>query len=170
MSNEECPPPDTEQFERELIARAKAGDADAGKKILLNIALKIDLGQFDSELFPYLADCIWDFAYHGIRLDRALNVEAENKGGRPPKYETLELAAVDILLRDYANFRPEAALTWICENIGVDRRHMQRVRSEHDQRYNKHTDKPLMESCERDFLLHLSGSLRQKVAEVLPHT
>lgn len=110
----------------------------------------------------------WDYVHHGIRLERAPEVEAENKGGRPPKYERTELAAVDILLRDYAKCKPEAALTWICENIGVDRRFMQRVRVEYDRRYNKHTDGPLMESLSRGLLLHLSGSMRQKVAEVLP--
>src|SRR5690349_11064039 len=92
-----------EQFERKLIRRAKKGDAEAGREILLEIALAIDAGRFQSPLFPFLADCLFLFANDHVPLERALCVEAEkNLGGAPRKYQEIELAAVDILLRDHA--------------------------------------------------------------------
>jgi hypothetical protein len=171
MSNQDYSLPDPERFEQELIERAAKGDAEAGRELLESVAVRIYEKDYDSPVFPYLANCLLDFLQHGSRLDRALNVEAENLGGRRPKHDRTALAAVDILLRDHAHYKSEAALKWIMDNVdGVDRRYLQRARAEHDRRYNKHTDENgrLMESLDLESLLHLSGSLRQKVAEVLP--
>jgi hypothetical protein len=48
----------TDCFERELIKPALRGEEEAGREILLMIALAIDAGRFDSPLFPFLADCL----------------------------------------------------------------------------------------------------------------
>jgi hypothetical protein len=171
MPNQDYVLPDPERFEQQLIEGAAKGDAEAGRELLESAAVRIHAKDYDSPVFPYLANCLLDYVKHGIRLDRALNVEEDNLGGRPPKHDRTTLAAVDILLRDHAQFKPEAALEWIRNNIDdIDRRYLQRVRAEHDSRYNEHTgeNERLMESLNRDLLLHLSGSLRQKVEEVLP--
>jgi hypothetical protein len=52
MSDEKSPLPSTEQFEKELIERAEAGNAEAGKEILRHIADRIDHRKYDSKLFP----------------------------------------------------------------------------------------------------------------------
>ncbi len=76
--------PDTEEFLRQLIERAHRGDADAGKEIIKLIVHCLDLKDYESPLFPYLAECLWNYGYHGVPLDRALNVEGvPKKGGRP---------------------------------------------------------------------------------------
>ena len=157
----------TEQFERDLIKDAKGGDAEAGRELLYSIALAIDGGRFDSLLFPFLADCLMQFVQDDKPLEQALCVKQDKKQGRPQKYDKTELAAVDILLRDYSPRGPEDAIEWIDTNIGADRRTVQRIRGEYDSRYNKLTDGPLMESLPRDILLHLSGSLRRTVAGAL---
>jgi hypothetical protein len=152
----------TERFEKELIERASQGDAEAGREILTNIALRIDQKDYDSPLFPYLAGCLWNYVHDGIPLDRALSVEAQNIGGRPPHDHTA-LAAVDILLCDYSGYGRDGALAWIEEHIGVHKRTMRRIRRRSKSFYqNKERDK--------EDLLHLSGDYRQKVAEVLPQT
>lgn len=158
----------TDDYERESIARAGEGDAEAGRECLSLIMHAIDAQRFDSPLLPYLAECIQQYL-SGVRIDRAFNVEKENKGGRPAKYNPTEVAAVDILLRDHANFQPEQSIIWLIENIHprIDRRFVQRVRKEHDRRYNPNAAGPLMESCTRDLLLHLSGSLRKYVGKPL---
>ena len=158
------------RFEQELIERAERGNAEAGRELLESAAVRIYAKDYDWPVFPYLANCLLNFVQHGIRLERALNVEAKNLGGRPSEHDRAALAAVDILLRDHAQYKPEAALKWIMNNVdGVERRYLQKVRADYDSRYNKYTDRNerLMESLNRDLLLHLSGSLRQKVAEVL---
>ncbi len=157
----------TEQHEKEMIERAQRGDAEAGRDALYSIALAIDAMQFDSLLLPYLSKCLLQFN-EGVPLERALNVEEIKTGGRPFKYDDTQLAAIDILLRDYADYAPEESITWIVENIGADRRKIQRLRIEHDSRYNEF-DAPLMESLSKDLLLHLSGSMRENIAEVIPH-
>ena len=104
-------------------------------------------------------------------LERALGVEPDfNPGGRRKKYNDTEVTAVDILLRYHADFSLEQANIWIEERIGADRRFVQKRRLEHDSTYNSSFASELMESLSLDDLLHLSGSMREKVAEVLPHT
>ena len=157
----------TEQFERDLIKEAKGGDAEAGREILFSIALAIDAGRFDSLLFPFLADCLMQFAQDGKPLEQALWVKQGKKKGRPIKYNETELAAVDILLRDYHGLSSSSTIYLIKGRIGADKKLVKSVRKKFDSRYNTLTDGPLMESLPRDILLHLSGSLRRKFVEIL---
>ena len=157
-------------FENELIRRAEEGDPEAGRIALETIAGRIETRRYESPLFDYLATNIRAFLDDGIPLVRALGVEEEpNKGGRPRKYDKDELAAVDLILRDHANFGPEEAITWINANIHADRKLVRQLRREYDARYNKFAER-LAESLDLDVLLHMSGSMREKVAEVMPHT
>ena len=153
----------TEDFERALIERAQGDDAEAaeaGREILYSIALAIDAGRFDSLLFPFLADCLMQFAQDGKPLEQALWVVPNlNKGGTKRKYVGIELAAVDILLRKHVGLGKDAAIYWIeqKENIGASASTVRRARAKYD----------LMESFSRDDLLHFSDSLRSKVAKAL---
>jgi hypothetical protein len=157
-----------EWFKRQLIGRAENGEAEAGRQILRSIAVSIDAGQFDPILFPFLAKCLW-LIIDGAPPDKALCIEEEkSKGGTPRVYDPDELAAVDILLRDYAKpeFSPEQAIAWIEEHIGADRRMVQRLRAKYDARYNQEAPR-LMEALDKETLLHRSGSLRPIVAQTL---
>src|SRR6476660_3024093 len=116
-----------EWFERELIKRARQGDAEAGREILHKIALAIDSGRFDSPLFPFLAERLVEFL-QGVPLEPALCVDNKSIGGAPLKYQPNELAAVDLILRDHAGFSPDLATSWIEDQIGADRRAVQRLR------------------------------------------
>lgn len=153
-------------FKSELIKRAQQGDAEAGREILKEIVLAIGANRFDPLLFPFLGECLGLFLQDGIPLDRALCVEAVDQGGRPRKHDQLELAAVDILLRDHGGFSPEQAIIWIEEHVGVDRRTVQKARKVCDARYGKGPT-PLMEALDLETLLHRSGSLRPTVAQAL---
>ena len=158
-------------FENQLIRRAEEGDPEAGRIALETIAGRIETRRYESPLFDYLATNIRAHLDDGIPLDRALGVEEEpNKGGASTKYDETELAAVDLILRDHAHFGPEKAVSWIHSNIGADRRLVQRLRLKYDARYNKFGAERLAESLDLDLLLHMSGSMREKVAEVIPHT
>ena len=158
-------------FEQQVGLRANLGDDEAAREMLDIIASRIETKRFDSALFSELAKNLRLFLNDGIPLDVALGVFKEpNKGGRPPKYNQVEVAAVDLLLREYAKFRPEKAATWINKNIGVDRRTIQRIRTRHDGRYDKISPKTWMESLDKELLLDLTGSMREKVTGVLPQT
>ena len=167
-------------FKRQLIARAQRGDAEAGSEILREIALAIDAGGFDPILFPFHAECLWLFM-QGAPLDKALCVKADDRGGRPLKYDELALAAVDFLLRDHAKHSAEQANRWIEDRIGADRTIVQRARKAHkpmeaariarikqqiEDTTSDNREKKAKEA-DRDLLLHLSGSLRSKVAEAI---
>ena len=158
-------------YEKAVIEAANKGDDLFGREALEIIAERIERGLFDSPLFAYLATNLRTYLDQGVPLERALGVESDaNPGGRQKKYDETEIAAVDILLRYHADFSPEEANIWIEERIGADRRLVQRRRLEHDSTYNSSYASGLMESLSLDDLLHLSGSMREKVAEVLPHT
>ncbi len=157
--------------EKAIIEAANRGEDVCGREALLLIAERIERGSFDSPLFAYLATNLRAYLDQGVPLERALGVEPDlNPGGRPKKYNDTEIAAVDIILRYHANFSPEAANIWIEERIGADRRFVQKRRLEYDSTYNPSYAFELTESLSLDDLLHLSGSMREKVAEVLPHT
>lgn len=156
----------TEWFERQLIERARQGDAEAGLEALVSAAFAIDAKRFDSLLLPYLADCILQFR-EGIPLDRALGVEDRKPGGRPTKYDACELAAVDILLRDHGGLSPENAVAWIAEQIGAERSTIQKYRRQFDSRYNRETKGGLMDAWDRDLLLDQAGALRNAVEPAL---
>jgi hypothetical protein len=158
-------------YEKAVIEAANNGEDSYGREALEIIAERIERGLFDSPLFTYLATNLRAYLDQGVPLERALGVETElNPGGRPKKYNDTEIAAVDILLRYHADFSLEQANIWIEERIGADRRFVQKRRLEHDSTYNSSYASELMESLSLDDLLHLSGSMREKVAEVLPHT
>jgi hypothetical protein len=63
----------SEDYERESIARAKKGDAEAGHECLSRIMHAIDAQRFDSPLFPNLADCIHQYLL-GSPIEEAFNV------------------------------------------------------------------------------------------------
>jgi hypothetical protein len=58
-------------FEQEIIRQAGKGDSQAGRKALEIIASRIEIKQFDSPLFSYLAESIKEFRHEGISLARA---------------------------------------------------------------------------------------------------
>jgi hypothetical protein len=160
----------SEDYEREVIAHARKRDEDGepgGRECLRLIMHAIDARRFDSPLFPYLADCIHQYLL-GFPIEEAFNVvPPTNKGGKSENYDSTEIAALDILLRDYEHLGPERSISWMQKHIdqSIDRRRVQRVRKKYDKRYNPDADCPLMESCTRDLLLHLSGSLRKYVGQ-----
>jgi hypothetical protein len=80
----------------------------------------------------------------------------------------VELAAVDLLLRQCRNFTNEQAIVWIEDNFGADRSTVIRSRQMCDGRYNKEATSPLMEAYGCDDLLSLSGSLYRYVKRALP--
>src|SRR5690242_12956668 len=144
-------PQTTERVKHALIAEAERGDAEAGRQILRSIALTIEQEQFDPILFPFLAKCLWLFI-EGAPIAKALCVEDEpNEGGAPPTYDGLELAAVDMLLRECANLGKEKAIEWIENHIGADRLTVYRSRKKW----------PLERTLICDDLLENSGSLRR---------
>ena len=161
--------PDADQFDAELIRRAEDGDPEAGKEILVSVALRIDQGKFDSSLFPYLANCLWDYSIENIPLSRALNVEKESPvGGRPVSYDRTMLAATDIILRHHCHMKPEAAIAWIEEHIGVGRRSIQRLRIQYDGSYSEDPRDQRTEILPLKVLLEMTGNMRQNLKEVLP--
>ena len=158
-------------FEKETIRRAERGDRDAALLALQMAVEKIEARILDTPLLDYLTENLRLFLDEQIPIDTALGVEAvTNTGGRPRKYVRHEIAAADLLLRDHAGFKLEEANDWISENIGPNRRYIQERRKRYDARYNDYGAEKLMESRSMDYLLDLAGSLREKVAGVLPQT
>lgn len=150
-----------EKHELELISRAKAGDAEAGRHILRRVTLLLDTKHLDSPLIPFLSECLREFE-EGVPIERALCVETDvSRGGRPRKYVPAEVAAVDILLRRECGLGLDESLSWIEASIGVGRKEAREYRKQYDANFNSGASEPLSEQLEIDDLLSLSGSLRE---------
>tara|TARA_R110002072_G_scaffold300788_1_gene478951 strand:+ start:1476 stop:1976 length:501 start_codon:yes stop_codon:yes gene_type:complete len=158
---------ETLQFELELIELAKEGDSEAGEEILKSIIRCIDGRRFDSPLFPFLANCLYEYE-RGIPIERALCIEkGRNVGGRPRKYDPDEIAALDIFLRRELGFKSEESLGWIEANVGMGKKEARELRKVYDARFHESKDLKLMESLDTDRLVHCIGSLWMKVAPLL---
>lgn len=160
----------TRCYEKATIERALAGDAEAGREALRNAISAIDARRWDSPALPYLTEQLLKYLDHAIPLARALCVEEKKRGGAPRKHGEREIAAADILLRDYAGYKPEQANTWLREQTGIDRTQVQDIRKAYDSRYNTLADKPLADKLPYDFLLHCAPNLRENLLKVLPQT
>jgi len=107
----------------------------------------------------------------GVPLERALGVEEQDQsqGGRPYKYNYCQIAAVDIVLRRYAGFKPSKALTWIKNNIGIDKGDVRkRIRPKFDSEFAENADGPLMDALSLKVLLVYTGKLRSELWNLLP--
>ena len=132
-------------------------------KSLLVLRWPLMRGHWISPLFPFLAECLWLYVEQGVPLARALCVEGDKSaGGAPLKYDPIELAAVDLLLRDHAGFSPAEA---VAHRSGRTSALTVRPSQHGGRRLILVTGRPQAHSCEslsRDDLLRLSGSLREK--------
>ena len=157
------------QFELELIDRAKDGDPQAGEEILKAIVRHIDGRRIDSPLFPFLAECLYEYE-RGVPIERALCIEKEpNVGGRPSKYNDIEIAALEILLRRELGYSSGKSVNWVSDNVGIHRSEVRRIRKEFDSRFNdcvKSPDETLMDGSETEILFYSLGSLRKDVSWV----
>jgi hypothetical protein len=162
----------TTAYEHALLDRAQAGDAEAAREILSLLITRIDQGQWQSPLFAYLAECLVLHVHDGIGIERALGLESETPLGRPPTYEPIELMAIDALLRFHADYGLEAASAWMQEHIrvgrstaGPDRNTIQSLRRTH----RPGLDAARSGRIDRDTLIELTGSLRNKAPGIIPH-
>jgi hypothetical protein len=154
-------------FEEETVKRAESGNQEAALFALELAIREIEHSYEKSKIIDYFVSKVRLFLDNGVSLERALGIHSNSKdGGRPKKYDPTEVAAVDLLLRDHAGFKPEQAIEWIEINVGADRRFVQLRRKEYDARYNDFGAKKLMESRPVDDLLELARSLREKVGGV----
>ena len=159
-----------EIFLSELIERAESGDSVAAREVLDEIASDLLRKQLRPALRIYLTQNLLLSLDQGVPLMTALGLDArQEKLGRPKKYVDEEIMAVDLLLRDHAGFAAESAARWIGNELGPDRRLVQRLRKLFDSRYAADVLEPLMESRSRDDLLYLAGGMRKKVGELFPH-
>ena len=164
---------DTKAFESELIRRTESGDAEAGREILRSLISHIDHRQWESSLFPYLSTCLSQYIDEGVAIERAVGLEDDAKGGRPAKYNSMELMAVDALLRFHADYGLEEAATWMNEHIligssdsGPDRSTIQKLRRD----FRPGLDAAEEGLLKRDTLIVMAGSLRENLRGVIPHT
>ena len=155
----------------DLISRAEHGDTEAAREVLSEITNDLLRNQLRPPLRTYLIEKLVCFLDQDMPLLDVLGLSSSGKPTGPPKkYIDEELMAVDLLLRDHLGLKKEAAIIWIEENIGADRRHVQRLRKVFDSRGASESSHPLMEALSMDDLLHLAGSMRNKVGVLIPHT
>ena len=163
--------------EDELIERAEAGDATAGRELLRAISLGLSRGDLHPTLARYHADCLWNHVQLGISLERALHVYKYQI--KAMAHDPVELAAVFELLVEFGGMKKGAARSWIKNNIGAGK---QTTESAHaavnlkaldvfDESAAGKADSPDAELYRRarylDLLLHTAGSMRRLVSEVV---
>ena len=161
----------------ELIERAEAGDATAGRELLRAISLGLSRGDLHPALARYHADCLWNHVQLGISLERALHVYKYQV--QATAHDPVELAAVFELLVEFGGMKKGAARSWIKTNVGASK---QTTESAHaavnlkaldafDERMTGQGDSPDAERYRRarylDLLLHTAGSLRRLVSDVV---
>lgn len=158
-------------FLGELIIRANCGDHEAAREVLDEIATDLLVNRLRPQLAEYLGASLRLFLDGGVGIERSLGLEADPpKGGRPRKFEEIQIMAVDLLLRDHLGFRKEQAVEWIAAEIGADRKFTRGSRKEYDSRASKTAGRPLMDGLSRDDLLYFSGKMREKVERLFTQT
>jgi hypothetical protein len=168
---------DVTPSEIELIERAEAGDASAGRELLRAISLGLSRGDLHPTLARYHADCLWNHVQLGISLERALHVYKYQI--KAMAHDPVELAAVFELLVEFAGMKKGAARSWIKDHIGASK---QTTESAHaavnlkaldafDDSMAGQTDSRDAALYRRarylDLLLHTAGSMRRVVSEVV---
>ena len=177
MSDDPSARGDATPAELELIERAEAGDASAGRELLRAISLGLTRGDLHPTLAKFHADCLWNHVQLGISLERALYVYRYQI--KATAHDPVELAAVFELLVEFAGMKKGAAKSWIKTNIGASK---QTTESAHaavnlealntiDDSASGQADPHEAERYRRarylDLLLHTAGSMRRIVSEVV---
>jgi len=168
---------DVTPAEAELIERAEAGDATAGRELLRTISVGLTRGDLHPTLAKYHADCLWNHVQLGISLERALHVYRYQI--KATAHDPVELAAVFELLVEFADMKKGAAKSWIKANVGASK---QTTESAHaavnlkalntiDDSVAGQADPSEVESYRKarylDLLLHTAGSMRKMVSELV---
>ena len=156
-------------FENETIRRARRRERSATRRALhvLRDRLEVHAAQGD-QVMRYGVDCLTAALDHGLSLDTALGLDTKpSTGGRPKKYDSLQVAVTDLILRDHCGFGPEQACAWIGTEIGMDRTQLQRLRRTFDNRYTDAVIEAAPQNLSLEDLLHTAGSLSAKLVEVL---
>jgi len=160
-----------EKWVEEIIQEAERGDSKAAVEALDLIKSKLSINYSHDPLFSYLEKALGLHLDHQVPLLTALGLDTDpSKPGRKHNFPPIEVACTDILLRDYCSFQSEQACEWFEAEFGVDRRTVQRIRNEYDSRFNKDKSKSLTDGLSKDLLLHLSGSMRKNIEDILPQT
>jgi hypothetical protein len=163
--------------EEELIERARAGDALAGRELLRNISLGLSRGDLHPQLAAYHADCLWNHVHLGVSLERALHVYKYQIN--PTAYDPIELAAVYELLLEFADMKKGEAKAWIRHNIGAGKKTTENATAavnikaldafdigDEEQAASQGTEGYRRERY-LDLLLHTAGSMRKIVSAIV---
>ena len=163
--------------EEELIERARAGDAVAGRELLRSISLGLSRGNLHPQLAAYHADCLWNHVHLGISLERALHVYKYQV--KPTAYDPIELAAVYELLLEFGNMKKGEAKAWIKGHIGASKKTTENATAAVNIKSldtfglgdQEKAGSPDTEAFRRerylDLLLHTAGSMRKFVSDVV---
>lgn len=163
--------------ELELIERAEAGDATAGRELLRAISLGLTRGDLHPALARFHADCLWNHVQLGISLERALYVYRYQV--KAMAHDPVELAAVFELLVEFAGMKKGAAKSWIKTNIGASKQTTESAHAAVNLKALNTIDDSVVgqadsSDAERDrraryldLLLHTAGSMRILVSEVV---
>lgn len=163
--------------EDELIERARAGDAAAGRELLRSISLGLSGGGLHPRLAAYHADCLWNHVHLGISLERALHVYKYQIN--PTAYDPIELAAVYELLLEFADMKKGEAKAWIKSHIGASKKTTENAMAavnikaldafemNGEGQTGSEGAEPYRRQRYLDLLLHTAGSMRRIVSEVI---
>jgi transcriptional antiterminator Rof (Rho-off) len=174
MSGDSADPDIGQPSEEELIERARAGDALAGRELLRRISLGLSRGDLHPQLAAYHADCLWNHVHLGISLERALHVYKYQIN--PTAYDPIELAAVYELLLEFTDMKKGEAKAWIRSHIGASKKTTENAMAAVNIKALDAFDiggeaQAGSEEYRRerylDLLLHTAGSMRKIVAGVV---
>ena len=160
----------TAQFLAECAIRAEEGGkegVDAALELLRSAISELE--PLETPALTWLRDKLHQIVFDGIHAERALCLESDKKIGRPPKCDRYQLIAVDILLRDYANFSQKEAAEIIEDRFDINPRTLRDYRTELDSRFNKDLVGGMEKSSHRilissagDYLLEISDLLGEE--------
>ena len=169
MSTEPADNPRWLLFEQETIRRAERGETAAARRALHLLRDRLEgPAASGDEVMCYARDCLNKVLDDDIGIEKAFGLDADpSAGGRPRKYDSLEVAAADLILRDHCGFRPEQACVWVSSEIGMDRAQLQRLRRTFDNRYTDAAIEAAPQNLSLEDLLHTAGSLSAKLVGVL---
>ena len=117
----------TSELLQEMIDRADEGDSEAGLELIESIIT--ELHQSNSDLLHWHAQKLQEIV-EGVPAPRALCIESDKKKGRPPKWDSIQVIAIDQLLRRFTGLSEREAGEIIEQRLGVDQRTLAGYRKE----------------------------------------
>lgn len=149
----------------ELASRAEEGDRDAGIELLEWSVSELDAA--DTPVLVWLKNRLAEIVEDAIEPAKALRIERPmSRGGRPRKFDSAKMMAIDVLLRNHFGVDAKTAAEVLEQCFGIDPRTLRGYRKEFDSRFGDDPE-PFMDGSPRKLLEKIAGAELEQALNLL---